>query len=112
MKLARHRKAPTLAITDATLSEVARLSESLFATFDMVSETPTSKPVTPSGSVGATWASSTSSPELNGRSPGLHARWGTCPRLGNRVGGARGIGQGTEGRLLANKFLGSHEKRR
>jgi DNA-binding MurR/RpiR family transcriptional regulator len=26
MKLARHRKAPTLAITDATLSEVARLA--------------------------------------------------------------------------------------
>ena len=27
MKLARHRKAPTLAITDATLSEVAKLAE-------------------------------------------------------------------------------------
>ena len=26
MKLARHRKAPTLAITDATLSEVAKLA--------------------------------------------------------------------------------------
>ena len=26
MKLARHRKAPTMAITDATLSEVARLA--------------------------------------------------------------------------------------
>ena len=27
MKLARHRKAPTIAITDATLSEVAKLAQ-------------------------------------------------------------------------------------
>ena len=27
MKIARHRKAPTLAITDATLSEVAKLAD-------------------------------------------------------------------------------------
>jgi hypothetical protein len=45
--------------------------------------------------------SASQAPELNG----LHS----LPWLGDRVGGARGIGQGTEGRLLANKLVGSHE---